>query len=145
VATGATAEKEVADAATAKKAANDAVAMKKAANDAAAAKKAANDAAAMKKAMDDVAAVKKVVDDAVIAGSDSSSAQSAGAKRVPTPSGSTPPAKRQFLSSWKPRYVTQTFICHFLYCICDFDLVLLVYSVSSSGRSPPSRGGGDLA
>jgi hypothetical protein len=34
----------------------------------------------------------------------------------------------------------QTLICHFLYYICDFDLVLLAYNVSSSGRSPPSRG-----
>jgi hypothetical protein len=28
----------------------------------------------------------------------------------------------------------------FLYCICDFDLVLLAYSVSSSSRSPPFGG-----
>jgi hypothetical protein len=39
-----------------------------------------------------------------------------------------------------PRYIVQTFICHFLYFIYDFDLVLLAYSVSSFGRSPPSRG-----
>jgi hypothetical protein len=36
----------------------------------------------------------------------------------------------------------QTFICHFLHCIYDFDLVLLAYSVSSSDKSPPSGGGG---
>jgi hypothetical protein len=72
----------------------------------------------------------------VTVGSGSSSPLSIGAKRATAPSGSTPPAKQRFLGSWKPWYAMQIFICYFLYCICDFDLVFLVYSVPSSGRYP---------
>jgi hypothetical protein len=61
---------------------------------------------------------------------------------VAVPSRSTPLAKRQFHGSWKPRYATRPFICHFLYRVCDFNLFSLVYSVASSGRSPASGGGG---
>jgi hypothetical protein len=55
------------------------------------------------------------------------------------PNGSTPPTKQRFHGSWKPRYAMRPFICHFLYHICDFNLVSLTYSVPSSGRSPPSE------
>jgi hypothetical protein len=56
------------------------------------------------------------------------------------PSGSTPPAKRRFHGSWKPQYATQPFFCHFLYRVCDFNLVSPAYNVPSSGRLPPSGG-----
>jgi hypothetical protein len=154
MATRVTSEKETVDAAAVKKATYDVAMVKKAVDDAATVKKAADnavmvrkvadEAAVMKMATDDAAAAKKAADDAMTVGSSSSSAPSAGAKRAAAPSGSTPPAKRRFLDSWKPRYVVQTFICHFLYCIYDFDLVLLAYSVPSSGRSPPS-GGSNIA
>jgi hypothetical protein len=36
--------------------------------------------------------------------------------------------------------VTRPFICHFLYHICDFNLVSPTYSVPSSGRASPSSG-----
>jgi hypothetical protein len=155
-------EKEAADAVAVKKATNDTVAVKKAtdeamvvkmavddtttvkkaADNAVVVKKAANEVATAKEAIEDATTVKKAADDAVTAGSSSSSAPSGRAKRVINPSGSTPPAKRQFLGSWKPRYIAQTFICHFLYYSCDFDLVLLAYSMSSSGRSPLLGGWG---
>jgi hypothetical protein len=103
--------------------------------DAGTVKKSVNDATAVKKAADETVMVKKAAGDAATVSSGSSLASSAGAKRVAMISGSTPPAKRQFLGSSKPWYVAQTFIYHFLYCICD-----LAYSVPSSGRSPPSGG-----
>jgi hypothetical protein len=136
-----TAVKKAADDATVvKKATDDVAAAKKVADDAAAVKKATNEAVVAKKAVEDAIAMKKATGHAVTAGSDSSLAPSVGAKRAAAPSDSTPLAMRRFLNSWKPRYVAQTFICHFLYCIYDFDFVLLTYSVSSSSRSPPSRG-----
>jgi hypothetical protein len=130
--------KKVADeVAVVKKAIDDVAIAKKAADDAAAMRKAADEAVVVKKAADDAAAAKKAADDAATAGSVSSSV---GAKRAAAPSSSTPPAKRRFLGSWKPRYIAQTFICHFLCYIYDFDLVLPAYSVSSSDKSPPSAG-----
>jgi hypothetical protein len=140
MATRAAVEKEAVDATTAKKFMDDAAVMKKAAVDVASVKKAANEAVNKKNATAEVAATKKAADDAATVGSGSSFALSAGAKRVSTPSGSTPLAKQRFLRSWKPWYVAQTFICQFLYRICDFDLVFLVYNVPSSGRSPSSGG-----
>jgi hypothetical protein len=116
-------------------AAEEAATAKKAADEAAA-KKVANEAAAKKKALEE--ATKKTESGAATAGSGPSPAPSAGVKRVAAPSGSTPPAKRRFHGSWKPRYATRPFICHFLYCDCDFNLVSPAYCVPSSGRSPPS-------
>jgi hypothetical protein len=149
VATRATAEKEVADAAivkmstddmtAVKKATDDATVVKKAAEEAAAKKKAAEKAAA-KKATEEAATKKKAAGDAATLGSGPSLAPSVGVKRVAALSGSTPPAKRRFLGSWKLWYITQCFIRHFLYHICDFNLVFPAYNVPSSGRSPPSRG-----
>jgi hypothetical protein len=77
-------------------------------------RKDANDAAAAKKAMDDVAASMKAE-----VGSDSSSVPAVGSKRATAPSGSTPSAKRSFLSSWKPRPVAQVCSCYFFYCSCN--------------------------
>jgi hypothetical protein len=120
-----------------KKVADEVAVVKKAIDDVAIAKKAADEAAVVKKAAGDAAAVKKAADDAATVGSVSSSV---GAKRAVAPSSSTLPAKRRFLSSWKPRYIAQTFICHFLCCIYNFDLVLSAYRVSSSNKSPLLRG-----
>jgi hypothetical protein len=137
----AAAVKKAADeATTVKKAADDVTATKKSIDNTTAVKKAADEAAMVKKAANDTTAAKKAADNAVIVSSGSSSSLLLGANRAVAPSGSTPPTMRHFLGSWKPRYITQIFIYHFLYCIYDFDLVLLAYSVSSSGRSPPSGG-----
>jgi hypothetical protein len=80
--------------------------------------------------------VKKTESGAAIAGFGPSSALSVGVKRVATPSGSTPPAKWRFHGSWKPRYAMRPFICHFLYCVCDFNLGSPAYSMPSSDRLP---------
>jgi hypothetical protein len=135
---------------------------KKKATEEAAKKKAAEEAATKKKAVEEVAkrkaveeaatkkkaakeAVKKPAEDVATVGSGPSLTPSAGVKRMVVPSGSTPPDKWRFLVSWKPRYATQSFICHFLYHICDFNLVSLTYNVPSSNRSPPSGGRGSVA
>jgi hypothetical protein len=101
-------------------------------------RKATDEAAAKKKALEE--AVKKTESAVATADSGPSSAPLAGVKMVATPSGSTPSVMRQFHGSWKPRYATRPFICHFLYCVYDFNLVSPAYSVPSSGRSPPSGG-----
>jgi hypothetical protein len=92
-----------------------------------------------KKALED--ATKKTESDAVIAGSGPSPAPLTRVKRAAVPSGSTPLAKWRFHGSWKPRYTMRPFICHFLYRICDFNLVSLTYGVPFFDRSPPSGGG----
>jgi hypothetical protein len=151
-------KKKVAEEAVKKKAVEEAVARKMVAEEAAVKKKAAKEAAVKKKAAEEVTAKRKVVDEvttkkkaseevtkktesgAVNAGSDPSLALSIGVKRAAASSGSTPTTKRQFHDSWKLRYATRSFICHFLYHICDFNLVSSVYGVPSSDRSPPSGG-----
>jgi hypothetical protein len=148
--------KEAADAAAAreateevakKKASEEAAVRKMVVDEVAGKKKAAEKAAVKRKVIDQVAVkkdseevVKKTKSGAATMGSGPSPSLSAGVKRVATPSGSTPLAKWQFHDSWKPRYAMRLFICHFLFHICDFNLVSLVYSVPSSSRSPPSRG-----
>jgi hypothetical protein len=160
-ATRAATEKETADAAAAKKAVDDTTTARKAADDATVAKKAADDAAAAKKAVDEAVAMKIAADDATVVkkaadevavvkmaaddttvGSGSSSAPSTGAKRAIVPSGSTLLTKWRFLSSWKPRYVVLTFICHFLYCIVADDDVI-VETVCILGH--PIRAPGDVS
>jgi hypothetical protein len=139
--------KEAADAAAVKKVVEEAAEKKKGAEEAAVKKKAVKEAA-VKKVVEEAATKKKAAEEAAkktagaaaIAGSSPSPAPSVGVKREATPSGSTPPTKRRFLGSWKPWYDTQSFICHFLYRVCDFNLVSPAYNMSSSSRSPPSRG-----
>jgi hypothetical protein len=121
----------------AKKKATEVAEVKKKAAQEAAEKKAAGEVA-KKKASEEVA--KKTASVVVTAGSSPSPASMAGVKRPATPSGSTPLAKQQFLGSWKSRYTTRSFICHFLFHVCDFNLVSPTYNVPSFGRSPPSRG-----
>jgi hypothetical protein len=132
------AAKEVAEEAAEKKKAIEAAARKKAAEEAAAKKKVVEEAATKKKASEE--ATKKTKSGAATAGSGPSPTPSAGVKRAAAPSGSTPLAKRRLLDSWKHRYATRPFICHFSHRICDFNLVSPAYSVPSSGRSPHSRG-----
>jgi hypothetical protein len=152
------AEKKATEEAVKKKAVEEAAARKMVAKEAAAKKKATEEAAVKKKAAEEVTAKRKVVDEAatkkkaseevtkktesgaVNAGSDPSLAPSVGVKRAAASSGSTPTTKRQFHDSWKLRYATRSFICHFLYHVCDFNLVSSVYGVPSSDRSPPSGG-----
>jgi hypothetical protein len=141
-------KKKAAEEATARKMATEEAAEKKKATKEAAMKKKATEEAVVKKAADEVAAKKKASEEAAMktksgastAGSGPSPAPSVGVKRVAAPSGSTPPAKRRFHGPWKPWYATRPFICHFLYHVCDFNLVFPAYSVPSSGRSPFSGG-----
>jgi hypothetical protein len=113
--------------AAAKKKATEEAAVKKAAEEATAKRKTAGEATARKKASEEAA--KKTESGVVTVGS---------VRSLAVPSGSTPLAKRQFHGSWKPRYATRPFICHFLYCVCDFNLFSPMYNVPSSGRLPPS-------
>jgi hypothetical protein len=53
-------------------------------------------------------------------------------------SGSRPPTKRRFHGSWKPLYAMRPFICHFLYHVCDFNLVSLQRVILQ--QVTPSRG-----
>jgi hypothetical protein len=155
-ATRVAAVKEAADATVAKEAAEEAVEKKKAAEEAvkkkvieeATVRKKAAEETAMKKTAEEAATKNKALEEAAkdtksgaaTVGSGPSLAPSTGSKRVAAPSGSTPLAKRRLLDSWKHRYATRPFICHFSHRICDFHLVSLAYSVPSSGRSPHSRG-----
>jgi hypothetical protein len=138
VAEEAAAKKKAAQEAVVKKKVVEEVVVKKAAEEAAPKRKATDEAAVKKKASEE--AVKKTKSGVATMSSDPSPASSTRVKRAVAPSGSTPPAKLLFHGSCKPRYATRAFICHFLYHVCDFNLVSLAYNVPSSGRSPPSVG-----
>jgi hypothetical protein len=131
-------KKKAAEEAVKKKVVEEATVRKKAAEETAMKKKTAEEAATKNKALEEAA--KETKSGAVTVGSGPSLAPSTGFKRVATPSGSTPPAKQRLLDSWKHRYATRPFICHFSHHICDFNLVSPAYSVPSSGRSPHSSG-----
>jgi hypothetical protein len=144
------------------KKATDVALVKKAANDTATAERAAVD-----KEATTVATTKKVADDAVVAerataevadrravepkasgksaegsaDSDSSPAPTVGAKRAAMPGGSTPPAKRPFRGSWKPRYVEGFRSCSSFFHLCIlFHQDSSLCMVSSSSRTPSSGG-----
>jgi hypothetical protein len=56
----------------------------------------------------------------------------AGAKRVATPSGSSPPAKRPYRGIWRPRYVPKS-LCPVLFSFCEAH-----YFSFPSSRPPPT-------
>jgi hypothetical protein len=111
------------DAVVVKKVMDDAVAMERAATD----KKATDNTAAadttdVDKRATEADMTKKVVDNASLVEratteaatqsmAESSPALMVGAKRVAASGGSTPPAKRPFHGSWKPRYVERFRCC----------------------------------
>jgi hypothetical protein len=63
-----------------------------------------------------------------------------GAKRSATFSGSTPPSKRSFCGTWWPWYIELSVVCFLCSEFPSFDWDPLLCSMSSSGRTPPSRG-----
>jgi hypothetical protein len=163
-ATEATTAKEAAEEAAEKKKATEEAAKKKAVEEAAARKMVAKEAAAKKKATEEVAVKKKAAEEAAKKkAADEAAAKKASERqrrrskvvwrllasahlrlRRQESRGWLRPVALQLRpsgDSTAPRSLaTRPFICHFLYCICDFNLVSLAYNMPSFSRSPPTGG-----